>query len=77
MRHLREDFKEHLEHDAANFAALHEVLKKIDEKLDPIVDVYKAAMLSKGFVVGFASIVLAIGAIGAGFIWLINSVIHK
>ena len=74
---LTEAFKDHAESDARNFEAIAKTLEEINKKLDPVVDVYKAVMLSKGFIVGLASIVLAIGAIGAGIVWVINQAISK
>lgn len=52
-------------------------IQRISDKLDPIVDVYKAVILSKSFVLGLSGVIVAIAAIGMGFTWLINSVIHK
>ncbi len=54
-----------------------EMLELLSKKLDPILDVYKAVLLSKGFVTGLAGLVIAITAIGVGFSWLINTVVHK
>lgn len=77
LEQLAEHFKDHADNDERNFKEIREMLLEINKKLDPVVDVYKAAMLSKGFIVGLASVVVAIGAIGAGIVWLINQAIHK
>lgn len=81
-----ENFVKHTKEDIVQFTKIHEHLGRVATKedieelklkLDPITDVYKAALLSKSFVTGFAAIIVAIGAIGGGFIWLINSAVNK
>ena len=52
-------------------------IAEISDKLDPILDVYKAVILSKSFITGLAGVIIAITAIGVGFTWLINSVVNK
>ena len=74
IERLREAFKDHAESDERNFLALQKTLEEINKKLDPVVDVYKAVLLSRSFITGVASVVVAIGAIGAGIMWVIN---HK
>ena len=77
LRQMREDFKDHQAEDVLFHASIIEKLDKMDKRLDPIVDAYKAVILSKSFVIGFGSIIVAIGAIGAGFVWLINQAVNK
>lgn len=77
LEQLSEHFKDHADNDERNFKEIREMLVEINKKLDPVVDVYKAVLLSKGFVVGLASVILAIGAIGAGIVWLVNESVHK
>lgn len=77
LRQLREDFHDHSVRDEERFQEIHKVLERIDQKLDPIVDVYKATLLSKSFITGVASVIIAIGAIGAGIVWLINHAVDK
>ena len=77
LEQINEHFKDHAESDERNFKEIREMLVEINKKLDPVVDVYKAVLLSKGFVVGLASVILAIGAIGAGIVWLVNESVHK
>lgn len=81
---LTDTLREHTETTTRKFNAIDKTLEnvatkddigKTNGKLDPILDAYKAIILSKSFVTGIAAVVLAIGAIGAGFIWLINSVV--
>lgn len=50
-------------------------IEEINKRLDPIIDVYKAVVLSKSFILGLAGVIVALTAIGVGFVWLINSVI--
>jgi len=57
--------------------ATKEDLDAMMKKIEPVTDAYKAMLLSRGFIVGLAGVVLAISAIGAGFIWLINHAIGK
>ncbi len=52
-------------------------LEELSKKLDPILDVYRAVLLSKSFIMGVSGLVIAVTAIGVGFTWLINSVVHK
>ncbi len=52
-------------------------IEDMSRKLDPIVDVYKAVLLSRSFLIGLSGLVIAITAIGVGFSWLVNSVMHK
>ena len=74
--HAKENIEQFLAIDERiDNLATREDIQRITDKLDPVLDVYKAVLLSKGFVTGLAGVVVAIGAIGAGFIWLINSVI--
>ena len=52
--------------------------KKQDEQamaLTPLTEAYNGVLFSKKFVVGLSGVVLAVGAIGAGMIWLINAAI--
>jgi hypothetical protein len=74
---LHEDFKVHIQSDQENFKKINEKLDRIDIKLDPLTQAYDGILFSKKFLLGMAGIVLAISAIGGGFIWLINSVIHR
>ncbi len=54
-----------------------QAIEVLSKKLDPILDVYKAVLLSKSFITGLAGIVIGITAIGVGITWVINSVIQK
>lgn len=56
---------------------LHEEMVAFKEETKPILDVYNGALTIKTIIVGFASVVLALGAIGAGVIWVVNAVIQK
>lgn len=77
LARLREDFKDHAANDERNFLEIRVRLESIDKKLDPIIDAYKAVILSRSFIVGFAGLVGAVAVIGAGIIWLVNNSIHK
>lgn len=77
LESLRADFEKHVTQDEGNFAEIREMLVEISGKLDPILDVYRSVILSKGFITGLAGVIVAIGAIVAAFVWLINSAIQK
>jgi len=77
LEQLRENFKEHAALDERNYIEIKTMLVSINLKLEPILDVYRSVLLSKSFVMGLAGVILAITAIGAGFVWLINSAIQK
>lgn len=51
-------------------------IKLLGGRIDPITDAYKAVLLSKSFITGVAAVVLAIGAIGAGVIYIVNASIR-
>lgn len=79
-------FAEHAKEDILQFAAIHdhmeniatkEDIKELTKKIEPVLEIYRAVLLSKGFVTGIAGVVIAITAIGIGFTWLINAVITK
>lgn len=74
---LRKDFEQHMISDSNNFQEIHKKLDLINSKLDPILDVYRSVLLSKGFIMGLAGVIVALGAMGAGLSWLINSVVQK
>lgn len=81
---IREDFKDHAKSDADfqrdSLERDRNMDKKLDDiikKLDPILDAWKAVLLSKGFIVGLGSVIFAIGAVGVGLMWLINHLISK
>ena len=74
---LRKDFESHMISDTNNFQEIHKKLDLINSKLDPILDVYRSVLLSKGFIMGLAGVIVALGAMGAGISWLINSVVQK
>lgn len=74
---LHEDFKLHLQSDATNFAEIKDSLNKIDKKLDPLTQAYEGVMFSKKFIVGLASVVIAIAAVGGGVIWLVMTIVNS
>ena len=85
---LRQDFKDHAELDEKNFLELKKEindglanisvhLKKMGDAIDPLSDAYNGILFSKKFIVGVSSVVIALAAIGAGVIWVVNSAITK
>lgn len=79
-------FAEHAKEDVIQFKSIHDHIdniatkqdiEELTNKIEPVLEVYRAVLLSKGFVTGVAGIIIAITAIGVGFTWLINSVIQK
>lgn len=81
---LQDMFEKHAYDDMSHFGELKQTLDRIEKKTDaqstilqPIAEAYSGIMFSRKFIVGLSGVVLAIGAIGAGFFWLINSVIQK
>lgn len=84
IKQLHEDFVLHSQADAENFKdikdgmlAIRSDICEVKESLEPLTEAYSGFLFSKKFIVGFASVILAIGAIGAGIIWLVNSVVQK
>ena len=69
--------EDHIAKDELCFDEIRHTMNCLSKKLDPITDVYKAVLLSKTFVAGLGLVVMSIGAIGAGVVWLVNSVIHR
>jgi len=49
-------------------------LKNLSKDIKGIVDLYNGVSTVKSFVVGLASLIIAISAVGASVIWLIKSV---
>ena len=86
INEINKQFVEHALEDMANFKTIHDHIesvatkqdiKELSDKIDPVIDAYKAVLFSKTFIGGLATVVLSISAIGAGLYWLINSVVHK
>lgn len=84
IHQLKESFKEHAEQDRDNFERINETLKRIEDslvkvegRLEPITDAYKAVLFSKSFITGLAAVVMAIGAVGAGAIYLVNYIVNN
>lgn len=48
----------------------------LEKRLDPIIDAYDAALFGKKFLVGLASVVGSLAAIGGGVLWLLNYIRH-
>jgi len=70
---LEQRMKTHEVDDAKNFAALHETLKRIEDKLDPIADTYKTiSRLGRWVMVSAVFIATVLGAIKG---W--QSLFHK
>lgn len=50
-------------------------LKQLTEQLDGVLSLYNGASTMKKFIVGLASFVLAITAIGASVIWIVKQAV--
>lgn len=74
---LRQRFEEHIKDDEARYEKIEAMFNTINNKLDPILDVYRSVILSKSFIMGLAGVIVAVGAMASAFIWLINSAIEK
>ena len=74
---LRQRFEEHIKEDEVRYLKIEEMFNTINAKLDPILDVYRSVILSKSFIMGLAGVIVAIGAIAAGVVWIINSAIDR
>jgi len=77
MQDHMEDDKRFQDESIDQFKAMDKKLNAIDKKLDPILEVYRAVLLSKGFVVGLSSVIVGITAIGAAIIWIVNHSISR
>jgi hypothetical protein len=49
-------------------------LKKLTERIEGVVKLYDGVSTIKGFVVGLATVIIAISAIGASIIWVIKTI---
>ena len=49
-------------------------LKQLTEQMKGIVDLYNGVSTIKGFVVGLATVIIAISAIGASIIWVVKTI---
>lgn len=82
---VRSRLDRHLEIYAANgkeMKRMADILENLTKKFEdfdtrtkPIVDVYNGVLTVKSIVVGLASVLIALGAIGTGVFWVINSAI--
>ncbi len=84
LEKMKDSFEKHAYDDMTHFGELKAVLDRIEKKTDaqstilqPIAEAYSGFLFSRKFIVGVSSVVLAIGAIGAGVIWVINSAIGR
>ena len=55
---------------------LTERFEALEEKLDPIIEAYTSVIFGKRFLVGVATVVGSLAAIGGGVIWLLNYIRH-
>lgn len=76
---LTHEFSRHADQDADNFVAIRETLvslqgtlAELHETIAPIAKAYNGFVFSKEFVIGLSSVVLAVGGIGAGIMWLVG-----
>ena len=53
---------------------LKKCLDNTNRKLEPIIDAYRAILVSKSFILGLGAVVAAIGVIGAGVVYFIRSI---
>lgn len=50
-------------------------LKKLNERIEGIVNLYDGVSTIKSFIVGLASVIIAITAIGASIIWVVKTIV--
>ena len=74
---LAEAFKDHAESDERNFAEIKKGIEEIKVALTPLTEAYSGILFSRKFLTGLAAIVLALGAIGGGVYWIIDSVKNR
>lgn len=77
-----------LAHISETVGRLAESQLRIEDKLDPesdnyilnsvapLLEIYNGALFAKKFVIGLSVVVLAIGAVGGGVIYLVNWIRH-
>lgn len=82
IEQLQESFKDHALDDERHFRELGAMIQNLEKKIDtqtellkPVLEAYDGILFSKKFIVGTASVVLAIAAIGGGVIWLIGTAV--
>lgn len=84
---VRDRFDRHLEIYAANgkemkrmadlLGGMMDRFDKFEKRTDPIVEVYRGVLTVKSIVIGFSSVIIALGAIGVGVVWFINQSVEK
>lgn len=52
------------------------ILSAVEQQIAPLVEVYNGALFAKKFIIGLSVLVIAISAIGAAAIWLVNYIRH-
>ena len=60
-----------------SLAQIQNSLNEIKAQLAPLTEAYQGILFSKKFIVGLGGAILAIGAVGAGIIWIVNAASNK
>lgn len=48
----------------------------MEKKLDPLVEAYDSVIFGKKFLIGLATVVGSLAAVGGGILWLIDYIRH-
>lgn len=60
-----------------NIKLLQQQVEGLQHRSEPMISLFNGMAVVKNIVVGLAAVIIAIGAIGAGVIWLINAAVNK
>lgn len=77
IQRLHEDFQLHLESDRKNFEQINAKLDVITTGLKSWTETYDGVMFTRKFLIGTAGLILAIAAIGGGFMWVVDYIRQK
>lgn len=59
-----------------NMGSVSKQVEAVKTQIEPLVEIYDGAQFARKFVVGLSVVIIAIGAIGAGFYALIGWIRH-
>ncbi len=55
---------------------LTEAFQSLEKRIDPLLEAYDSVLFGKKFLVGLATIIGSITAIGAAILWIVNYIRH-
>lgn len=70
------DLSVNLRTNKDDIAELKQDMARLVKQIEPLIEVYDGALFARKFVIGLSSIIVAIGLIGGGVIWLVTWIRH-